>query len=478
MIDGRPSWRVQLTARRLTTLLGDWEGGVSVYRALADRIRLLVVDGRVPVGTRLPSERELAAELGRSRSTVVAAYELLRDGGYVRRLQGSGTVAAMPSRSASVPPPAAYAVDFSCALPLAVDGLADAVGQAMQELPRVLGRQELRLRGTADLREAVAARYTARGLPTDASQVMITLGAQHAIHLAARLLVRPGDRVLMETPLYPHAYDAFRDAGARIVTTPVTRSGWDGEHLMSALERHRPAAALLLPDFQNPTAASMPPALRREVADAANRLRTTLVVDETTGELDIERGWDDGPMARYAGDAITIGSLSKTVWAGLRIGWIRAEADTIDRLVRVRPSLDLGNSTLDQLVAARMVPRLDDLLPQRSAGLRAHRDLLLSELRDAVPEWDVPTVDGGLGLWIGLGEALSSSLALVAQARGVLLSAGPRYSVDGSYERFLRLPFTLPRADLIEGVHLIADAWRELSGRSLALGDERVPAVV
>lgn len=458
-----PPSGIHLTGRRLTALLGEVDPKATTFRGLADRIRLMIIDGRLPLGTRLPSERELATALGRSRSTVVAAYNLLRDSGYLVSRRGSGTVTALPAGTE----PARSGIDFAHAIPPPIDGLAEAMRRALEQVDRAVAGPGFDMLGDVVLRSRIADRYRRREVPTSPEQVMVTVGGQHAIALVARTLVRPGDRVLVESPSYPHAFEAWRQAGATLVATPATRDGWDEDHLLTTLDRVRPAVAYLVPDFQNPTGASMPPPLRAQVAATARRTGTILVVDETTADLSIDRTWDDGPFSRYGGaggpEVITIGSLSKSMWGGLRIGWIRAGWRIIEQLAQRRPAGDLGTPRLEQLVASELVAELPALLPLRSAQLRGGRDHLLRELHTHLPGWDVASVDGGLSLWVGVGRPLSSSVALLSQARGLVVSAGPRFAFDGSQERFLRLPFTLPAEELSSGVRVLAQVWGTLA---------------
>ena len=462
-----------MSARKLESMVGGIESGTTFYRALADRIRLLVIDGRIPVGTRLPSERELATTMGRSRSTVVATYALLRDTGYLRSRQGSGSVASLPSTPLGGRP-----IDFAHAVPPPVPGIETYLARGTADLDRILSAPGFDLLGDEVLRTRLAARYTDRGLPTDAAEVLVTVGAQHAIGAVARAVLRRGDRVLMDSPCYPHAYEAFHAAGARVVTTPVTREGWDVDHVVEILHRTRPAAAYLMPDFQNPTGASLPTDARAAVVEAAARVGTVLVVDETTADLGIDRPRIDPPLAslapRHHADVVTVGSLSKSIWGGLRLGWVRAPRSTIERLQQQRPATDLGTPILEQTVAAEIVPDLPRLLAVRTAGLRDSRDRLVSQLREALPEWDVPVPAGGLSLWVRLEHPVASSLAVLTQTRGMSISAGPRFTLDGSHERFLRLPFTETDEEIARGVEVLRDAWATLerSGHrfSAALG--------
>ncbi|MFC0529760.1 MocR-like transcription factor YczR [Phytohabitans kaempferiae] len=458
----------RLSARAMVGLLGDWENEAPTYVALAERIRLLVIDGRVPTGTRLPSERNLAQQLGRSRATIVAAYQALRDSGHVESVRGSGSSAILPHLSGRAALP--RTVDFARAVPPPIDGLAEVLGRVGARATSALDGPGFDLLGNVALREAIADRYRDRGLPTSPDQILVTMGGQHAIALTARTLLRRADRVLIESPTYPHAYEALRQAGARLSVTPVDTGGWDIDHLVEALGRLRPAMAYLIPDFHNPTGASMRPADRERVVVAAQRAGTVLMIDETTADLDIDRPWHDGPFARHAGGTtggvVTVGSLSKSVWGGLRLGWIRADRAIVDRLAQARPAGDLGTPQLEQLVGQQVVAALPALLPRRTAQLREHRDVLRKLLHHHLPEWEVPYPDGGLSLWIGLGQPVSSAFALVCQSRGIALSAGPRFTIDGSHERFVRLPFSAVPADLAVGVTALAECWRLLGNRN------------
>ncbi|WP_395245367.1 PLP-dependent aminotransferase family protein [Agromyces sp. MMS24-K17] len=466
-----------LSARALDTLLGEWRGASddTVYGALAERIRLLVIDGRIPVDTRLPAERDLAERLQVSRATVTAAYGRLREQGHLHSVRGSGSVARLPGAPAILPAPLAGAhVDLSKAAPPALPWLADLARAAAEDLPRHLGDAGYDPVGLPELREAIAARYTARGLPTDPDQVMVTIGAQHAIALLSRAVVGRGDRAVIEAPTYPHAYEALRAAGARLVGAPASPADLgdvaaadDVEALVRTFGHANPSIAYLMPDFQNPTGRSLSAEARERVLDAAARQGTVVVADETTAELDIDRADTLLPMAAY-GDAVLVGSVGKTIWGGLRIGWIRAERPLLRKLLAVRPPGDLGTPILDQLIVARALERMDEVIAFRSAQLRTGRDHLESLLADALPDWHVPHVDGGIATWVGLGAPISSQLALAARTQGLIVAAGPRFGIDGAFERFLRLPFCSPVDVLDASVAALARAWRTLSGAPVA----------
>ncbi len=462
-----------LSARSLENLLGDWRGdGGSAYRALADRIRLLVLDGRIPVDTRLPAERDLAERLALSRTTVTAAYRELRDQRLLHSVRGSGSVARLPGAPAILPaPPTADYIDFSKAAPPGLPWLADVARAAADDLPGELGGAGFDLVGTPALRAAIADRYTARGLPTHPEQIMVTIGAQHAIALLSRALIGRGDRALIEAPTYTHPYEALRAAGARLVTVPVEPrdGGADGfgavdevEALTRAIRHSNPVAAYLMPDFQNPTGRSLSADARERVLDAAARQGTVVIADETTAELDIDRGLDLAPLAAY-GPAVMIGSVGKTVWGGIRVGWIRAERPLLRRLLAVRSPNDLGTPIMEQLMVTRLLDRMDDILELRREQLRAGRDRLESLLAGAFPDWHVPHVDGGIVTWVGLGAPVSSQLALAARSQGLIIAAGPRFGIDGAFERFLRLPICYSAETTDAAVQALSRAWGALA---------------
>lgn len=485
-----------LSARALASLLGGWRGigAAPAYLALADRIRLLVLDGRLALGTRLPAERELAAHLSLSRTTISAAYAELRDSGYLESLRGSGSVVRLPGRGAvpleTIAPP--EFLDFSKATMPAVPAVAAAAERAAALLPSYLGESGFDPIGLRALRQALADRFTARGLPTDADELMITVGAQHAIGLLARTLLARGDRALVESPTYPHASDALRHNGARLVPVAVTTDeGWDELSLEQAFQRTSPTLGYLMPDFHNPTGRSMSPELRERTAALAAQQGTTLIADETMGELGFAESPVGGrltlPFAASAGAGagagaqariVTVGSVGKTVWGGLRVGWIRADRELIQRVARLRYSSDLGTPILDQLIVLDLLGDYDAILADRRAYLLAGRDHLLTRLRERLPEWTLPKPDGGLTLWVNIGAPISSQLALAARDEGLVIAAGPRFGMNGVFERFLRVPYSHPPELIDRAVDALAAAWNGVGRHPIGIGHEDLAEVV
>jgi DNA-binding transcriptional MocR family regulator len=477
----------ELGAAHLARLLGSWrrdDTGAhlatrAAYAALADRVRLLVLDGRLPLRTRLPAERTLADVLGVSRTTVTAAYEQLREQGFLHSRQGAGSWTSLP---ADAGPTGATGVtggglsaagddllDLAHAAPPApVGALHRAVTAAVLDLPRHLPTHGYHAVGLPELRAAVAARFEQRGLPTSADQVLITNGAQHAWALVLRLIADPGDRILVEAPTYPNALEAVRAGGGRPVPVGLTRDGWDLEMLAATLRQASPRLAYLLPDHQNPTGLVLGAEARVQVAVMAARARTPLVIDETLAELTLDDVPPPAPFAATpgAGTVVTVGSMSKTFWGGLRVGWIRADADLVRRLSAARAGLDLGTPVLEQLVATHLLGDIESVLATKRDELRPQRAALEAALHSHFPAWSWRRPSGGLSLWVELDAPISSLLAATAQTHGLAVAAGPRFGIDGSFERFLRLPFTL-------GVEVFEEAVQRLAAARAALGPAR-----
>jgi DNA-binding transcriptional MocR family regulator len=469
----------RIGARSFARLLGDWRppGGRGLTAALADRVRLLVLDGRLPLQMRVPAERELAIALDISRTTVAAAYETLRDAGILNSRRGAGSWTQLPSGVAGTDTSSPFSphgdrtlFDLAHAsLPAPGVELRAAAARAVEDLDAHLGGHGYDLLGLPALRAAIARRFTARGLPTTADQVLVTAGGQAAIALVLAALVTPGDRVLVEHPTYPNALDAVAARGARCVPVPLdlgtTGPGaWDLDLVTAAVRDAAPRLAYLVLDHQNPTGALLDDGGRAQLVALARRTGTPLLVDETLAELTFA-GPVHAPVASHAADSpivITVGSAAKVVWGGLRIGWVRTAAPLIRRLGALRAATDLGSPVLEQLVAARLMDDLDPVVDARRLELAAARDHLLGRLGEAFPSWRPSRPSGGLSLWVDLGAPVSSRLVGAARRHDVLLAAGPRFGLAGAFERYLRVPYSL-RHDRVEpALDRLLAAWHTL----------------
>lgn len=451
--------------------LGNWRTSSRsgpAYHGLADAVRLLIVDGRLPVGARLPSERALADTLRVSRTTVTAAYAQLREDGYLNARRGARSTTALPvapaARAEATTPTMSLA---AAALSAPAAAVSEAFVEATHDVTPYLHEPGHELVGVPALRQAIAERYCARGLPTEADEVLVTTGALHAIGLILTTYVQPGDRVLVEQPTYHGALSAITTAGARPVPVAMTDDGWELDAVQAAIGQLAPSLAYFIPDNQNPTGLTMSAHDRKRLAGIIAETRTRTVIDETILDM-----WLDGPMPEPMAAAMTtrrdlvmtVGSMSKSFWGGLRVGWIRAERATIATVAALRPSVDMGTPVLEQFAAARLLALCDELLPERREILRARRAVLLNLLHRHLPDWEPGPGVGGMSLWVRLPAPMSTALAAAASRMGLELPAGPRFGVDGTLERFVRVPYALPEDRLSAAIEVLARAWHSVTG--------------
>lgn len=474
---------------RLIVVLSDWSvGSGPLYQQLAAAIRRGIDEGALPAGSTLPAERRLAAVLAVSRATVVAAYDQLRGEGVVESRRGSGTRVARMARAGRVPGgdgrvPGGHSAQLFQRLidgPGSVLSLASAAGMADAAVPAALEKvlhldlAEAMLdpgyqpHGLRRLREAITDYLTDIGLPSRPDEILVTTGAHQAIDLVAQLYLRPGSRVAVEAPGWPACYDVFRAAGATLVPVPIDQDGVRPEALAKVLAESPIDLVYLMPTFHNPTGALLSAARRRRVAELAAEHDVVVVADDTLSGVSL--GHEVPPplpaFAAAAGDRpvtlIQLGSLSKSVWGGLRVGWARASADVISRLARRKALADLGSPIIDQLVAARIVPDLKDLVarrvPERTEQLATVEALLAEHL----PSWRWRTPLGGPSLWVDLSGVDAAVFSQIALRHGVEAIPGRSMDISGGHDSYLRLPYCFPEDFLTEVVRRLAAAWAEL----------------
>ena len=456
-------------AQSLVRLLGHWQESTSrtpIWRQLAEALRLLILDGRLALETRLPGERELAAALNISRTTVASALGQLREEGYLYSRQGSGSRIALPERpvEAAAQQTGPLSVNLAVAALSAGPEIHQAYSQALKIMPEHLSNTGYDQQGLPLLREAIARRYSERGLPTRSDEVMIVNGALSGFALVLRLFTGPGDRVVVDAPTYPMALSAIQGASCRPVSVALPQQGWDCDGLAATIAQTAPRLAWLMPDFHNPTGRCMDSATRQRVADIAAQTRTTLVADETMVDL-----WYDAPppppLAAFNPDApvITIGSAGKSFWGGLRIGWIRASSRTIASLVQARDSLDLGSPLLEQLACCWLLENEHRLLPSRRAMLATRRNMCGALMAEYFPHWRFTPPEGGLSFWVELPGMLATLFSVRAESRGIHIGTGTRFGLAGAFDRYLRLPFTLSDDELRSAFTTLQPLWHSLT---------------
>jgi DNA-binding transcriptional MocR family regulator len=465
-------------------LLGNWMAMPgAVYQRLARGIQQALERGEIGAGARLPAERVLARLLSVSRTTVVSAYEALRQDGWLVSRQGSGTRVRGVSPGAGSPRKEDQTISFRrhpvyrgliegsggtiefLAAHLPAAGItADVLTFDRRLVEDLLAGPGYVPMGLPALRQAIATHLSRSGLPTAPEQVLVTSGAQQAITLAGALLLSPGDAVVIENPTYLGAIDILTSRGARLVPVPVGDQGARIDVLREIARRVSPRLLYLMPTFQNPTGALMPERDRRAIARLSQELSIPVLEDNTLADLSLGPE-PPPPIAAFAPGApiLTVGSLSKLFWGGLRVGWIRASEEILTRLARLKIIADLGGSILSQLAAVKLLARADRVVQSRRLQVRERFDRLTGLLARQLPGWKWMRPSGGLSLWVKLPRGDANEFAQIALRHGVSVVPGPLASPDGSFGDHLRLPFVLDKADMEEGVARLERAWAAYS---------------
>jgi DNA-binding transcriptional MocR family regulator len=465
---------------RLVALLGDWAGGTGpLYRHLARAVAGAVERGDLARGARLPSERALAPAIAVSRGVVVAAYDQLVGDGVIERRAGSGTFVAGDAGSALPPGREGTSLvrrfvardDAPEVIDLSISVLRDAPG-----LPRVrLDSAQLARVGSDSpwgapaLRARIAERLTGIGLPSEASQIVVTTGAQQGISIAAGCWLRPGDEVVVDDPTYPGVLSAVASAGAVAVPVPVDRDGPVLRTLEAALRR-RPALVYVQSGVHSPTGGRLSVHRRRTIAALVREHRVPLVEDHALFAVDWSGASPPAPIAAHAPEhpIAVVGSYSKRFWGGLRVGFVRAPEPVAARLVRVKATHDLGSSVAAQALALELLDHRghDRFVARRNAELAGRAALLADLLAAEMPGWRARVPDGGLSLWVRLPQPVAPRLAEVALRHGVAVATADGLAADPAAHRDrLRLTFALPEAHLREAVRRLRAAWTELELR-------------
>ncbi|MFF7450716.1 MULTISPECIES: aminotransferase class I/II-fold pyridoxal phosphate-dependent enzyme [unclassified Streptomyces] len=296
------------------------------------------------------------------------------------------------------------------------EGVAAAFRYVLEEMPGQ-ALQYSTTEGEPGLREALARRMSGRGLVTGGEELLVTTGSQQGLSLVAAALVEPGDCVLVEDPCYLAALQVFGLAGARVVAVPGDAEGPDVEALAELVRRERPKVFYTVPTFQNPSGRTMSAERRAAVAEVAGRWGVWIVEDDPYGELRFE-GVRLPWIASYEAAAdrtVLLGSFSKVMAPGLRLGWLRAPAEVRRACVVAKQAADLHTPTVNQLAAARYLTDRDlDAHVARVAGVyRERRDAMLAGLAAALPEgsvWNRP--EGGMFLWARLPSGYDTTALL------------------------------------------------------------------
>jgi len=345
-----------------------------------------------------------------------------------------------------------------------VDAMRVASERVLRESPRE-ALQYAASEGYAPLREWVAATMGGQGLDVDPDQVLITTGSQQGLDLVGKVLIDAGSTVAVERPTYLGALQAFAPYEPEIVSVPCDDDG----PLPGELGVAKGARFLyLLPNFQNPSGRCMSALRRAQLADAARALGLPIVEDNPYGDL-----WFDTPppaplSTRWRDGSVYLGSFSKVLAPGLRLGYVIAPKELFPKLLQAKQAADLHSPGYNQRVVHEVIKDgfLREHVPTVRARYKAQRDAMRAALEHHLPagcRWNVPS--GGMFFWLELPEGVDA-LALLPKAveRGVAFVPGAAFFADHAKANTLRLSFvTVPPATIERGIELLASALKESS---------------
>lgn len=461
----------KIEAAGLAQRLAGWRDE-DVPLPLPRQLAKALQDARLPAGTVLPSSRALAQVLGVARSTVTEAYSQLSLSGWVEAHQGSGTRVRGRGgheldaawRLMSIAGQDSDLVDLSSG---ALSGLPD-VTTAVEELrgediKPYLAHDGYWPHGIPALRQAVANHYTRHGLSTSPDEVVITGGSQQAIALLAKALLADGDRVVVEDPTYRGALAVF--AQYRCLPVPMMPDGMAVE-VLQAVTRQSPARVVYsLPTAHNPTGCTMPTAVRQRLATLCRQRGMVCVEDASTAETFLEDRQPPPMLAQLLPSelSVTIGTMSKIWWGGLRIGWVRARPDLVDRLAELRRSIDLAGPVLDQLVAVKLLDtHLETHRAQRRRWLRSRLETTEAALNELAPEWRYRRPSGGTTMWVRVpGVNCVTLCSLARHELGIKATPGSSNSATEAHSDVLRIPFAADPGQLRLGLVRLVELARD-----------------
>lgn len=335
-------------------------------------------------------------------------------------------------------------------------------------------------RGYPPLLETIVGLSAERGITSSPDQLLITSGSQQGIDLIARVMVSPGDVVLVELPTFTGGIAAFRNAQAELVGIPQDAQGIDLEALDAIWQRERSAGKIIkllyvIPNFQNPTGTLLALSRRHRLVEWAGRRDVLIVEDDPYGSLyfeDVATAADTRPLKADDPEqrVLYLSTFSKTLAPGFRVGWMTAAPALIERFETAKQSTDLTSGALDQLVVHEAVRRglVHALAPKLRALYARKRNVMEQSLRTHLGDrltWSPPK--GGFFVWATLPPGSSDhSLLERALMHGVVFVVGSAFHVDGSGHEKIRLSFSAPSIDRIEeGAKRLAQAFADLSSR-------------
>ncbi len=502
------------------------ESHVPQYIQLRDQIRALIHGGDLRPGERIPASRELAAQLGVHRTTVANAYAELESEGLINGHVGRGTFIrgeSVARKITELPHPPSMGGELRWESLFADERGEEILSRLTQAAPRgaisfVMARpateffpvEELRKcsnsvwrregaeilqfgpsDGYPPLKQALAAMLRSERYDVSDENLLITDGCQQALDLLCKAFLRPGDTVLLENPAYPGALAIFSGARARILGVPVktesgpgTIPGVDVSAIEAALMQNRVKMMVLTPDFHNPTGTTLPLAERRRLLEIAARFQVPVVEDHIYARLRA-RGERLASLKQLdrSNLVIQIDSFSKIAFPGMRVGWIVAPSNVIERLRLVKQATDLHTGHLAQAILAeylrrgRLGPHLGRTCKAYSGRLAA-LEQALGRWMPSETKWTRP--EGGMCVWVELPPGFDSNELLIhARERGVVYAPGRYFYFQNPQPNTLRLGFAgVAEKDIARGIATLADVLRlEMRKRQRGARRAEIPRV-
>jgi 2-aminoadipate transaminase len=483
----------------------DPESEVPLYQQLQRYFSELIRSGSLRRGERLPPTRELAGLLGLNRTTVSAAYELLETSGLIAGQVGRGSYVTgidaspaaglnwnailEPSSVSPAQPVVAGAISFAVSRPSEDLFPIEAFRKSCEEVmagPDFAAVLQLGSPGGYEpLRQYLIHASQREGVLRPGDDLIITSGCQQALDLLRRVLIRPGDKVLVEEPVYPGLKNLFLDAGADLTGIPVQANGIDLAQLERALGKSRFKAIIVTSNFQNPTGATLTHEARAEVLRLAHNAGTVLIENDTYGQL----RYEGAPLATIkqmdeTGDAILLRSFSKISFPGLRVGWAIGPRALIGRVMDAKHMSDLHSDHLSQAVLLRFAVS-GRLQAHHRQILKAGAERLAAVLHACerhLPQGTTFTrPQGGMNLWVRLPDLLDAGELLArAQRHGVTYLPGRYFAVSRPEPGALRLSFAgLAPGQIEQGVRILGEIFsHEIERLRGSWNREPAPAMV
>ena len=452
-----------------------------LFLAIAEAITHDIMRGRLRPGARLPGTRALARQLGVHRNTVDAAYQELTTQGWLHAEPARGTfvaedlpegmaepvVVSVPSEPALARPQLAFSDGAPDPKLVPDKALARAFRRALLSPSFRSGADYGDARGTPILRHALSSYLASdRGVVADPARLLITRGSQMALFLAAKAALKPGQAIAVEEPGYPLAWEAFRAAGAVVRGVPVDAGGLSVTALEETITGDpRIGAVYVTPHHQYPTTVTMGAARRLQLLDLVERHGVTLIEDD----YDHEYRFEGRPVLPLAARAPTdlpliyVGSLSKLLSPGIRLGYAMAPERLLTRMASARAAIDRQGDAPLEAALADLIRHGDLGRHARKARriYRARRDVLASALSEHLGErigFDSPA--GGLALWLRCQQVSAESWSKRAEAAGLALLPGTRFALEHAAPQAFRLGYAaLDEAQIARAVEILARSW-------------------